>query len=668
MGSTLESIMAIPAQHPYVEAVAPQSWDPIPTGQPFWPHPCLEPSWWHSNEHPVDVVHLHFGFEHLSPQQTEAFTQVLRVYAVPLVLTVHDVDNPHLEDQSNYHKQLEILLDAAAHVFTLTTMAQERLMRDFGVLAEVTPHPHIVPTNWSPVTPAPQGSSRGSKVGIFLKSLRTNAVRDVDFYRALGPITVYAHHDQAQSETIAAISELDNVELILHEPYDDEELFTQVASCDTVVLPYLRGTHSGWLEMCRDLGTTVVVPDCGCYADQADTPHAVRVYRTGNGPSCAAAIASSEGKVPFCNDRTAQLASVQEQHEAVYAKLAADKLSIALIAPARFPILQPYAGGLESFCDQARRAFNIYGHHVDLYAAHGSEGHVREYEFPGVDWTGHEGERTDHTYPPGERDKEDEAFVRLVKHLAQSDYDVIFNNSLHPELFETAEELPSHTALRTTLHTPPLKDVEDAINESSHPGKFAAVSGSTGRSWTLPSTPVVIPNTFDERMWLPARGEGAIWFGRIVPEKGLHLAIEAARAAGLHLTVAGRVGNPDYYATEVAPRLGEDITMVGECSQEELAKIVRSAGVCLVTPQWEEPFGLVVIEAMASGTPVAALARGGVVENLADYPQLLAEDPSELPRAIRDALTLDPFEIARWTRAKFGRKNFVDSYIDFFRK
>lgn len=664
MGSTIESIMAIPAQHPYVEAVAPQSWDPVPMGQPFWPHPCLEPSWWHANERPVNVVHVHFGFEHLSLQQTEAFTDVLKLFAVPLVLTVHDLDNPHLEDQTNYHKQLEILLGAAAHVFTLTSMAQEHLLREYGVYAEVTPHPHIVPTDWAPTSPPP----REHKVGVFLKSLRTNAVRDVEFYKALGPVTVYAHQDQAQSETIAALAELDNVDLVLHEPFDDDALFTEVASCDTVVLPYLRGTHSGWLEMCRDLGVSVIVPDCGCYVDQADTPHAVRVYRTGDGSSCAEAVAASQGRVPFHGDRLEQLAHVRAQHEAVYSKLAAAKLSIALIAPARFPIMQPYAGGLESFCDQARRAFTVYGHRVDLYAAQGSEGHVKEYEFPGVDWTGHEGERTDHTYPPGERDKEDESFVRLVKHLATSDYDVIFNNSLHPELFKTTEALPSHTTLRTTLHTPPLQDVEDAINASDHPGKFAAVSASTGSSWTLPTPPVVIPNTFDERLWRPARGEGAIWFGRIVPEKGLHLAIDAARAAGLELTVAGRVGNPDYYATEVEPRLGPDITMVGECSQDELTKIVRNAGVCLVTPQWEEPFGLVVIEAMASGTPVAALARGGVVENLSDYPQLLAEDPGELPQAIRNALALDPFEVARWARKKFGRKNFVDSYINFFRR
>lgn len=270
-------------------------------------------------------------------------------------------------------------------------------------------------------------------------------------------------------------------------------------------------------------------------------------------------------------------------------------MKIAVIAPARHPVVEPYAGGLEAFCGLLVDHLRRRGHHVDLYAARGSSGHVAEYEFPGVDWHGFDAFASDVSYPPGQREAEDEAFRRLRHHLEASDYDVVHNNSLHPELLRS-RILP----LLTTLHCPPLAEMEEALADST--GALTAVSRATADSWNVPGPVTVIPNGVDVDIWRPRPGpvgEHAIWFGRLVPEKGAHVAIDACRRAGLNLLVVGRCGDPSYQASELIPRAGDDVRFLPPQRHRDLARLVGSAAVAAVTPLWDEPFGLVTVEAMA---------------------------------------------------------------------
>ncbi|WP_251982289.1 glycosyltransferase, partial [Methylobacterium sp. B1] len=125
-------------------------------------------------------------------------------------------------------------------------------------------------------------------------------------------------------------------------------------------------------------------------------------------------------------------------------------------------------------------------------------------------------------------------------------------------------------------------------------------------------------------------------------EKGLHLAIDAARAAGLPLTFAGPKLNPGYWAAEIAPRMGPDLTHLGHLAHRDLAHHLGRARVAIVSPRWEEPFGLVVAEALACGTPVAAFRRGAMPDILDASCGRLArpDDPQDLAVAIREAAGL----------------------------
>ena len=380
-----------------------------------------------------------------------------------------------------------------------------------------------------------------------------------------------------------------------------------------------------------------------------------------------------------------------------------DLLDIAVIGPSRFPIREPYAGGLEVVVAKEVRALRARGHRVTLYAAAGSEGHDRRHEFTTLAAaTG----RGDSYYPPGGYEADAAEFERLMDHVAVSGFDVVLNHSLsHVPLVRAAEMA---TPMITTLHCPQLAPMQEAFDRlGSATGRVLAVSHSVLGSWRVPHGAEVLPNGVDLQIWRPRAGAGgrtaarsafrpaaagtaaaarpvagrtsrvgtrptdrprAVWTGRIVPEKGPHLAVEAARRTGLRLDLAGRVGDDRYMDRVLAPRLrdaGDSVRYHGPLGRDALVPLVASAAVALVTPCWEEPFGLTAVEALACGTPVVALARGGIREILSGQPGVVLVEPgrdpaSALAAGIPAALTLDRAATARAAAAAFSHDARID--------
>lgn len=290
-------------------------------------------------------------------------------------------------------------------------------------------------------------------------------------------------------------------------------------------------------------------------------------------------------------------------------------LRIALIAAARHPIAEPFAGGLEAHTWALADGLRRRGHQVSLFAAPGSDPALAATELPlrRIDLSA--AARRDVSMPDAEWMDEHHAYLSLMLELMQStDFDIVHNNSLHhlPVAMARAVRTPQ----LTTLHTPPTPWLESAVASGPCPVHFAAVSRFTARGWrhVVPHARV-IRNGVDLRTWRPGPGGGPlVWFGRLVPEKGPDLAIAAARRAGRPLQLAGPTPDRQFFDRCITPGLGDGIEYLGHLRHAELVDLVGRADAALVTPRWDEPYGLVAAEALACGTPVLGFARGGVPE------------------------------------------------------
>jgi glycosyltransferase involved in cell wall biosynthesis len=263
---------------------------------------------------------------------------------------------------------------------------------------------------------------------------------------------------------------------------------------------------------------------------------------------------------------------------------------------------------------------------------------------------------------------EHHAYLRLMLELGASDeFDVIHNHSLHYLPIAMASAL--RTPMVTTLHTPPTPWIESAIQAS--PGgeiTFAAVSRHTARAWShLLSGPIVVHNGVDLEQWRPGRGGGPpIWFGRITPEKGTHLAVEAAEHAGERLNIAGPISDLAYFESHVQPLLSERVRYLGHLTRAQLVEQVGSACAALITPRWEEPYGLVVMEALACGTPVCGFDRGALSELLDDScARLVAPDDT---RALARALPAVASLSRSCARARAERVGALTSMVDAYER
>ncbi len=201
--------------------------------------------------------------------------EALRAHGKPLVLTVHDLRNPHQADPGPHRAALDILVPSADAVITLTQGAAARIATTWGREAKVIPHPHVVdPARMR--RRASRGDREAFVVGVHAKSMRANcdaiAVAE-QLARTVASLpdarlSVLAHDDTGGRRAADELRRC-GVSVSLRPRFSDAELFDYLEGLDVSVLPHRFGTHSGWLEACYDLGTTVLAPDCGFYQEQA---------------------------------------------------------------------------------------------------------------------------------------------------------------------------------------------------------------------------------------------------------------------------------------------------------------------------------------------------------------------------------------------------------------
>ncbi len=341
-------------------------------------------------------------------------------------------------------------------------------------------------------------------------------------------------------------------------------------------------------------------------------------------------------------------------------------LRIAVIAPSRFPVAEPFAGGQESFVWHLCATLRARGAQVVLYAPAGSDPSICDelQAFPPV--TLSDASWMDTTCPPPEEIGSHLAYLWAMQQLRHRvDIDVVHNHSLHHYPVALADLVPA--PMLTTLHTPPFGWLEVCAQLAGERHVFTGVSAFLAAQWSTLSARIrVVHNGVDPARFPPGPGgEALAWVGRITPEKAPHLTIRAALRSGRPLRIAGPVSDKEYAATHVFPAIdGVRVQYAGHLSGRELAAFYGSSAATLVTPDWPEPFGLVAAESLMCGTPVVALARGGLTEIV--RPGLngaLVDDPDELAGGVAIVDSLDRAQIRTAAERHLSVDVMMDSYL-----
>jgi glycosyltransferase involved in cell wall biosynthesis len=162
----------------------------------------------------------------------------------------------------------------------------------------------------------------------------------------------------------------------------------------------------------------------------------------------------------------------------------------------------------------------------------------------------------------------------------------------------------------------------------------------------------------------PRGGEGLFFIGRIEWEKGPDLAVSVARRLGLPLTLAGPIIDRGFFRREIEPFLDDRVRYVGTVDHHRKNELFGRAACSVVPSRWDEPFGLVAIESMACGTPVVALAHGGLPEVIdPGVTGYLASDEGELAALVTRALGLDRAGVRDRAAARFDIPRIARQYL-----
>jgi glycosyltransferase involved in cell wall biosynthesis len=347
-------VASVPANHVYVHHLASEDADGVqrlPDPDPddprrsaqetWWPPVMLDPDWIAAAD--FDVYHLQFGFDAWPPERLRDVVAALRRRRRPFVYTVHDLRNPHHEDRRLHDAQLDVLVPAADAVVTLTAGAAQEIEERWGKRAYVVPHPHVVDFATMARLAVPAPSDGEVRIGVHIKSLRASMdpgrlLPTLLRFVTANPGTVLqvnGHRDvlepggarycAALARPLGAAAAAGLVDLRVHDFMPDAQLFAYLASLDVAVLPYRFGTHSGWLEACRDLGTTVVAPSCGYYRDQGPVISYVNEESTFDPDSLGQALAEAVERPGLgrltVEERRRQRARIAHFHADLYDRL-----------------------------------------------------------------------------------------------------------------------------------------------------------------------------------------------------------------------------------------------------------------------------------------------------------------------------------------------------------
>jgi len=344
-----------------------------------------------------------------------------------------------------------------------------------------------------------------------------------------------------------------------------------------------------------------------------------------------------------------------------------DPLRVAVLAPPWIPVPPPGYGGIEAVVALLCEALLERGHQVTLFAAPGSQSAARVYpllEDAHPNEIGSSLYESDHV--AGAWEQVDLAAERGLP------FDV-----LHDHSGFTALAMADRVAVPVvhTVHGPFDSDTAPFYRRHGHKALLVALSRTQAESAPAGVRIAgVVPNPIIVDRW-PLHTEKhdyVLWAGRMDPVKGAHRAIEAARRAGRTLVLAGPVqtGQERYFREQVEPHIdGRRVRYVGEVAGVAKQELYANAAALLMPVRWREPFGMVMVEALACGTPVIAFPEGAAAEIVIDGQNgMLVADEAEMARAISEVGSIDPLRCRASAAERYDISVTVTGYERVYRQ
>ncbi|MGC3874703.1 glycosyltransferase family 4 protein [Halomonas sp. GXIMD04776] len=341
-------------------------------------------------------------------------------------------------------------------------------------------------------------------------------------------------------------------------------------------------------------------------------------------------------------------------------------LRIAQVAPVIFPVPPVHYGGTERIVHDLTEALVALGHDVTLFASSDSQTSATLVSaLPSLaSLQADEGE-----LPPGTPGVLEAALLDKLR-VSMREFDILH---CHGEFF--------HAPLLGKLRNRSLTTIHWRVDERDRQWFFscfpdlpvAAISHSQAQGIPDSNRAGVVHHGLDPRRFrFVPQSEGYLAFvGRMTDQKRPDRAIEIARATGKPLTLAGGidVGNPGYFDNCVRPRLNDDIRYVGPVDDHQKSVLLGQAEALLFPIDWPEPFGLVMIEAMACGTPVIAW-RNGAVEEIVEHgvSGYIVESLEEACWAVESIGALDRRVVRERFLARFTRERMARDYVALYRR
>jgi len=333
-------------------------------------------------------------------------------------------------------------------------------------------------------------------------------------------------------------------------------------------------------------------------------------------------------------------------------------MRVAIIAPPWVPVPPTSYGGTEVVLDNLARGLVAAGHDVLLYATGDSTCPVP------IRWARQTAAGTVATGSATELHHVINAYDAIV-HWGP---DVVHDHTLVGPVYASRFDVP----VVTTNHGPFDSELGDYYRAIAGTVPIIALSRQHAASARGIPVAATIHHAIDVDVFPMGAGQGgyALFLGRMSPDKGVDVAARVARAAGVPLRIAAKMREPAehaYFESMVAPLLGAGIDYLGEVSSQDKLALLADA-TCLLNPiQWNEPFGIVMIEALACGTPVVATPLGSAPDLINDgVTGFLRSTEPELAEALVRAGDLSRHRCRLEALDRFNTPRMVDRHLQVY--